>query len=87
MRELLPDNIVASERLEALPNRSLAGKEVEAREIAAFPTWVSAFATYIVVVAEAHPERVKDMCAYMRILTREVQQYGGRGWATYDAVF
>ena len=87
MRELLPDNIALAERMESLPSRAKAAKDAETREITAFPTWVAAFTTYIAIVAEAHPSRVKDMCAYMRLLTREALKYGGRGWATYDAVF
>ena len=87
MRELLPDNIALAERMESLPSRAQAAKDAETREITAFPTWVAAFTTYIAIVAEAHPSRVKDMCAYMRLLTREALKYGGRGWATYDAVF
>ena len=85
IRELLPDNIALAERMESRPSRAQAAKDAETREITAFPTWV--FTTYIAIVAEAHPSRVKDMCAYMRLLTREALKYGGRGWATYDAVF
>ena len=87
MRELLPDNIALAEMLDSLPTRSLSARDTETREITAFPTWVSAFASFLAVVAETHPHRVKDMCAYLRLLTREVQKYGGKGWATYDSVF
>lgn len=30
---------------------------------------------YIAMVAEVHPGCVRDMCAYMRLLKREVQKY------------
>ena len=50
-------------------------------------TWVSSFATYVAIVAEAHPGRVSDMLAYMRLIIREASKYGGTGWLTYDTVF
>ena len=87
MRELLPDNIALAERLEALPAHTSYTRTPETREIGALPTWISAFLTFVAVVAEAHPQRVKDMLAYMRLLTREAQKYGGTGWLTYDQVF
>ena len=48
---------------------------------------MSAFSTYVAIIAAAHPGRVKDMLAYMRLLVREAQKYGGSGWVTYDQVF
>lgn len=50
-------------------------------------TWVSSFATYIAIIAQAHPERVLDLLAYMRLIIREATKYGGHGWLTYDTVF
>ena len=50
-------------------------------------SWVSSFATYVAIVAEAHPERVGDMLAYMRLIVWEASKFGGTGWLTYDAVF
>ena len=50
-------------------------------------TWVSSFSTYVAIVTEAHPARVKDMLAYMRIIVREASKFGGNGWLTYDAIF
>ena len=50
-------------------------------------TLVSSFATYVAIVAEAHPARVGDMLAYMRLIVREAGKFGGNGWLTYDAVF
>ena len=90
MRELLPDNIALSERLAALPPGLAPLKPLGQREIRgekALMTWVSSFATYIAVIAEAHPQRVHDMLAYMRLIVREASKFGGTGWLTYDAVF
>ena len=64
MRDLLPENIALLERLEALPSREHALKELEVREIGTLTTWVSAFTTYLAIVAEVHPYRVKDECLH-----------------------
>ena len=90
MRELLPDNLALAERLAALPQGLAPPKPPGEREITgdkALMTWVSSFATYVAIIAEAHPARVGDMLAYMRLIVREASKFGGNGWLTYDAVF
>ena len=88
MRELLPDNLAPVERLEALPvHMGQSARNPEQREIASLHTWTSSFATYVAVLSQAHPSRVVDMLAYMRIIIREAHKHGGMGWLTYDAVF
>ena len=88
MRELLPDNLALPERLEALPGpASQVGRNSEQREIGSLLTWVSCFATYVAIVAEVHPGRVRDMLAYMHLVVREAHKHGGQGWLTYDSVF
>ncbi len=87
MRELLPDNVALAERLEALPTWVQPTKHPEQREVGSLLIWVSSFATYVAVVAQAHPDRVTDMLAYMRLIVREARKYGGNGWLTYDTVF
>ena len=90
MRELLPDNIALTERLAALPSGVAHAKPPSEREIGgdkALATWMSSFATYIAIVAEAHPERVRDMLAYMRLVVREAGKFSGTGWLTYDSIF
>ena len=77
MRDLLPDNIALAKRLEALPTHWAPFKTPETREVGALSTWVSAFCTYVAVVAAAHPGRVRYMLAYMRLIVREAQKYGG----------
>ena len=54
MRDLLPDNIALAERLEALPTHKSPAKAPETREVGALATWVTAFSTYIAVVAAVH---------------------------------
>ena len=90
MRELLLDNIALAERLAALPPGLAPPKPPGEREISgerALMTWVSSFSTYVAIVAEAHPKRVSDMLAYMRLIIREASKFGGSGWLTYDTVF
>ena len=87
MRELLPDNIALSECLEALPGAARFSNTPQ-REIASISTWTCAFATYVAIVSQAHPNRARDMLAYMRLVVREAQTYGtGVGWLTYDSVY
>ena len=74
MRELLPDNVALAERLEALPSTA-ASNHAPLREVASITSWTCAFATYIAVVAQAHPARVCDMLAYMRLI-RTTQCFG-----------
>ena len=90
MHELLLDNIALSERLIALPPGLAPPKPLDEREIEGdrtLVTWVSSFATYVAIIAEAHPGRVCDMLAYMRLVMREASKFGGTSWLTYDAVF
>ena len=86
LRDLLLNNIALAERLEALPSHNPL-RVAEAREVGQLSTWVAAFDTYVELVAEAHPGRVKDMLAYMQLLVREAQKYGGTGCIIYDPVF
>ena len=67
MHDLLPDNVALAECLEALLSHN-SSWVAEAQEVRALSTWVVAFATYVAVVAEAHPGCVRDMLAYMRVL-------------------
>ena len=71
MCDLLPDNIALAERLEALYSHRAPSKAPETQEVGALSTWVSAFSTYVAIVTAAHPGRVKDMLAFMRLLVRE----------------
>ena len=90
MRKLLPDNIALSERLTALPPGLAPPKPPGEREIGgdrALVTWVSSFATYVAIIAEAHPGRVCDMLVYMCLVMREASKFGGTVWLTYDVLF
>ena len=85
LRELLPDNLALSEKLEALCVAHASNPEQW--EITKIVTWTSCMATYIASVAAAHPERVRDMLAYMHLLVREGHKYGSSGWLKCDLIF
>ena len=87
LRELLPDNLALSEKLDALPARASQSTNPEQREITKIVTWVSCFSTYAAIVAQKHPERTRDMMAYMRLMVREGHKHGGTGWLKYDCIF
>lgn len=88
MCDLLPDNLALAKRLEALPLRlTQLGRPAEQKEVHSILTWVSCFATYMAIISQAHPERMIDMLAYMRLLIREANKHGGNGRLTYDMVF
>jgi len=87
LRELLPDNIALSEKLDALPARANQVPNQEQREITKIVTWVSCFASYVAIIAQKHPERTRDMLAYMRLMVREGHKHGGTGWLKYDRIF
>lgn len=87
MRELLSDNIRLMDRLDNLPASTLQAAGNRQREVPNIQSWVCAFCTYIAIVAEAHPGRVRDLLAYMQNLVRDATRYGGDGWRTYDYIF
>ena len=76
----LPDNLVLTEKLNALPSHATHHKSPEHCEITNIVTWVSCFSTYVAIVAHTHPQRVRDMMAYMRLMVREAHKHGGSGW-------
>ena len=57
------------------------------REVPSLLTWVASFVTYVAIVAEKRPEKVKPLLAYMRLLIQEAQRHGGKGWVNYDYIF
>ena len=86
MRELLPDNIALSERLEALPRAALHQAHAQ-REIDSLLTWMGAFLIYMAVMNDAHPEKTKSLLVYMRSLVEEARRNKGFNWRGYDTIF
>ena len=57
------------------------------REVLSISSWAYAFATYIAVLSQSHPELVVGRLAYMRNVFWEATRFGDDGWRTYDYVF
>ena len=64
MRELLPDNLALVERLSALLPCLAPPKTPSESEISGDKTLMSSFATYVAIMAEAHPEHAGDMLSW-----------------------
>ena len=86
MAELLRDNIEADRRREG---RELPGGEAKRlrREVPDLLSWVQCFSMFSGVVARQHPERTKELFAYLTMVVREARRCGGSGWREYDAMF
>ena len=84
MKDLLPDNIALLEQLEALsgstqsPNQ-LGPARTPRRKVNSITTWASCFATYVVILAQRHPQQVPDLLGYMRLVLREARRHGRQG--------
>ena len=50
-------------------------------------SWAQCFCTYVAVVAEKQPGRVRQLLAYQATMLREARRCGGQGWRAYDAMF
>ena len=88
MAELLRDNIEAERRramgdTSSCPNAS----RPQRREVPDFMSWLQCFGTYVAVVANHKPERIKQLMAYQTIMIREARRCGGAGWQGYDTMF
>lgn len=86
MAELLRDNIEAERRHEG---RQLQGGETKRprREVPDLLSWVQCSGTYAGVVTRRHPDKTKEMFAYMTMVVREARRCGGSGWREYDTMF
>ena len=90
MRELLTDNISLNQQIDvlwghcALP--ALPGVlKPRLRKIDSLSSWIYCFLAYVVI--RSQEPRTRDMLAYARLLVREAQRHGGRGWLDYDRIF
>ena len=87
MRELLLNNITLLERLAILPHQSPLQPATQQREISSLLSWVCAYATYVVILADSNPEPVRGRLAYLCNIVSEAAKIGGDGWHTHDYVF
>ena len=66
LAELLPDNMEL-QRLADTESRQGSGQR-QPRRVASLMTWVQCFVTYAAMVVEAHPHRMRDLMAYLRMI-------------------
>ena len=85
LAELLPDNMEL-QRLADTESRHGSG-QWQPRWVNSLITWVQCFVTYATMVAEAHPHRMRNLMAYLRMIVRQAQRHGGDGWRSYDVLF
>ena len=88
MAELLRDNIEAERQramgdISSCPNAS----RPQRRKVPDFMSWLQCFGTYVAVVANHKPERIKQLMAYQTIMIREDRRCGGAGRQGYDTMF
>ena len=83
---MLPDNVELVRRADTEPAGKGQGQR-QLRRISNLTTWVQCYASYAAIVADAHPLRVRDLFAYLRLIVREAQRHAGEGWRAYDVVF
>ena len=89
MRELLPDNISLLHRLESvqgpIPVQTLGPTRPRLRNVTTISTWVYCFLGYMAILTT--DPRTRDQLAYARLIIREAQRHGGRGWLDYGRAF
>ncbi len=89
MSELLKDNMEVLRRRKQESDGIPVPYEQRAsrREVPDILSWVQAFSLYAAVVASQHPNKAKELWAYLAILVGEAQRCGGRGFVAYDSLF
>ena len=93
LSELIPENLAAPttestsfiiEGRSIVPTTTSSRKKTEISDIL---TWVECFNSYTSVITAFHPERVRDLLAYMALIMRLAKQFPGRCWYTYDRAY
>jgi len=82
MCELIPEYWLAKEE----DGTSKAERQRPRRVLDIF-TWVQSFTIYVSVRAAHDPSLIPELMAYMYMIVRASQDFGGTGWVNYDTVF
>ena len=89
MKELLVDNTALMRQLEAMHGTSnlpqFGANRPQLREVSSLTTWCYCFLGYM-AIHTADPT-TRDQLAYARLIIREAQRHGGKGWLDYDRSF
>ena len=57
------------------------------KQISSIEEWVMCFNTYVALVAQKQPNRIKDLLAYSSIVVNASKQFEGTPWLEYDTRF
>ena len=90
MAELLRDNLEVQRQVASQDqSASTTGQSTRnrRREIPDLLSWVSCFGVYMAVLTGKHPQMIKPLLAYQRMIVREARRCGGNGWLAYDTYF
>lgn len=82
LHNLLPSNIVSSERLVLTPS-----PKKPKRRIDDIGTWLGAFSIFCLILVLHFPHRWKDLLQYQLLILQTYRQFSGRVWLSYDQAF
>ena len=58
------------------------------RQVTNILEWIQCYTIYVVVWAEKHPDKIRDMLGYQTLIIVEARmKYKGDGWLEYDCYF
>ena len=85
----MADNINLLQYLQSVqgtfPIQMLGPSRPKMREVNSLPTWLYCFLAYAAIYTT--DRRTRDHLAYARLIIREAQRHGGKGWLDYDHAF
>ena len=86
--DLLTDNLeLLRETDGASPSANLTTSKRRPHQVSNILSWVQCFTTYAAIVMEEHPQKARDLLAYLRLIVREAQTNENEGWREYDVAF
>ena len=82
MAELLRDNLEVQRCVSSQKQSSAQAAQSRSRrrEVPDLLSWVSCFGTYMAVLTDKYPEKIKQLLAYQTLIVREARRCGGDGW-------
>ena len=86
LHELLPSRLGAPE-VTLLDLMSGKDKLKDQKKITTIQQWEVCFSSFMSVTEIRHPERVRELIAYLAMITKASQDYEGLPWLAYDSHF
>lgn len=67
----------------------MSGKDKlkDQKKITTIQQWVVCFSSFMSVMEIRHPKRVRELIAYLAMITKASQDYEGLPWLAYDSHF